>query len=63
MLTVLTNIRSTKVLLAMQHSDILATLKNFISGFLSRILNYSKMNDFKNEDDLKMRKPEMIPGV
>ena len=43
MLTVLTNIRSTKVLSAMPHSDILAwlssaTLKNFISGVSTRIL-------------------------
>ena len=43
MLTVVTNIRSTKVLLAMPHSDILAwlssaTLKNFISGVSTRIL-------------------------
>ena len=43
MLTVLTNIRSTKVLLAMPHSDILAwlssaTRKNFISGVSTQIL-------------------------
>ena len=43
MLTVLTNLRSTKVLWAMPHSDFLAwlssaTLKNFISGVSTRIL-------------------------
>ena len=43
MLTDLTNVRSNKVLRAMPHSDFLAwlssaTLKNFISGVLTRIL-------------------------
>ena len=49
MLTVLTNIRSTKVLRAMPHSDFLpwlssATLKYFISGVSTRILMLLKAN-------------------